>query len=159
MARHKNIKKRPVIADFKYNSVLVTMFINKIMKDGKKHTAQKIFYKTLDVLKAKNPEMPELDTLSKAIKNIAPVIILKTRRVGGANYQVPTEVDHNSGHVIAIKWILAAAKERKEHTMYERLSAELLAAAKNEPCASVKRKENMYKMAESNKAFAHYRWN
>lgn len=159
MARCKKIIKRVFAPDYKYKSPLATMFINKIMCDGKKITAQKIFYSALDVLKEKRPNQPEFNTLKEAVKNVAPEIILKSRRVGGANYQVPTEVNDHNSTVLAIKWILKAAHDRPEKSMIERLANEVLAASKNEACASLKHKENVYKMAQANKAFAHFRWN
>ena len=158
MSRSKKNYERVVKPDYKYNSPLVTMFINKIMLAGKKSLAERIFYNSLEILQNKT-ETTGITALEQAVQNVSPNLILKSRRVGGANYQVPVEVPTKNRHVVAIKWILKAAKARKEHTMEERLSAELYSASKNEACASLKQKETTYKMAESNKAFAHFRWN
>jgi small subunit ribosomal protein S7 len=156
--RHKKTKKRQIDPDKIYNSRLAAKFINNLMKDGKKTIAQKVFYDALEILKKqeKNP----IETFEKAIANIEPRQEVKARRVGGANYQIPIEVRGERKMSLAIRWIIAAAKARSNkeyHTFAEKLAAELLDAMENKGEA-IKKKDVMHRMAEANKAFAHFRW-
>ncbi len=156
MPRKGNIPKREVLPDPVYGSVVVAKLINSIMLDGKKGTAQKIVYRAFDQVKEKTGEEP-LEVFEKAMANIMPVLEVKARRVGGANYQVPMEVREDRKQTLALRWITKFTRERGEKTMSERLANEIMDAANNTG-ASVKRKEDTHKMAEANKAFAHYRW-
>ena len=156
MPRKGNIPKREVLPDPVYGSVVVAKLINSIMLDGKKGTAQKIVYRAFDQVKEKTGEEP-LEVFEKAMANIMPVLEVKARRVGGANYQVPMEVREDRKQTLALRWITKFTRERGEKTMAERLANEIMDAANNTG-ASVKRKEDTHKMAEANKAFAHYRW-
>lgn len=156
MPRRKEITKRKILPDPKYNDWLVTKFINNIMKDGKKNLAERIFYKSLDIIKSKTGK-DSLETFKTAINNVKPMIEVKSRRVGGATYQVPVDVRTDRGISLSIRWILNASRERKEKTMQEKLAAEFMDAAQNTGTA-IKKKEDTHKMAEANKAFAHYRW-
>lgn len=156
MARRRVAKKREVLPDPLYKEVLVTKFINSLMYDGKKSIAEKIFYSALEIIKNKTQE-EGIDVFKKAIENVKPLLEVKSRRVGGATYQVPVEVRAERRQALAIRWIINAARARKEKTMDERLAAELMDAAANKG-ASVKKKEDTHKMAEANKAFAHFRW-
>jgi len=142
--------------DSKYNSVLVARFINKLDHTGKKSTAESIFYKALDILKEKTNEDP-LVVFNRCIENIRPLLEVRPRRVGGATYQVPMEVPHLRSTTLAIRWLIALSRARKGKPMAERLAAELLDANKKEG-AAIKKREDTHRMAESNKAFAHYRW-
>lgn len=148
--------KRDVLADPMYNSKVVTKLINCIMYDGKKGTAQTIVYKAFDMIKEKN-NMGPMDTFNKALENVTPALEVKSRRVGGANYQVPIEVRADRGLALALRWIVGAARSRGAHSMAENLANELVDAA-NETGAAVKKREDTHRMAEANKAFAHYRW-
>ena len=139
-----------------YNSVLVTKLVNSIMLDGKKGVAQKVVYGAFDIIKEKTGNEP-LDVFTQAMENIMPVLETKTRRVGGANYQVPMEVRPARRQTLGLRWLTAYSRARGERTMAERLAGELMDAANNTGNA-VKRREDMHKMAEANKAFAHYRW-
>ena len=156
MPRKGNIPKREVLPDPVYGSVVVAKLINSIMLDGKKGTAQKIVYGAFDRVKESTGEEP-LEVFDKAMANIMPVLEVKARRVGGANYQVPVEVREDRKQTLALRWITKFTRERGEKTMAERLANEIMDAANNTG-ASVKRKEDTHKMAEANKAFAHYRW-
>ena len=156
MPRRGNIAKRDVLADPVYNSKMVTRLINNIMYDGKKGVAQKIVYEAFDIVKEKTGNDP-LESFEKALENIMPVLEIKARRVGGATYQVPMEVNSRRATTLAIRWIVDFSRKRKEHTMKERLAAEIMDAAENTG-ASVKKREDLYKMAESNRAFSHYRF-
>ena len=156
MPRKGNIPKREVLPDPVYGSVVVAKLINSIMLDGKKGTAQRIVYSAFDQVKEKTGEEP-LEVFEKAMANIMPVLEVKARRVGGANYQVPMEVREDRKQTLALRWITKFTRERGEKTMAERLASEIVDAANNTG-ASVKRKEDTHKMAEANKAFAHYRW-
>ena len=156
MPRKGHIQKRDVLADPLYNSKVVTKLINNIMLDGKKGVAQKIVYGAFAKVEAKTGE-PALDVFEKAMNNVMPVLEVKARRIGGATYQVPIEVRPERRQALALRWIALFSRKRGEKTMEERLAAELLDAANNTG-ASVKRKEDMHKMAEANKAFAHYRF-
>lgn len=142
--------------DFKYNSVLLSRFINRINFQGKKLTAEKIVYGALDIVKEKTKEEP-LSVFNKAIENVKPLLEVKARRVGGANYQVPVEVPAIRGTSIAMRWIINAAQERTGAPMQERLAEEIILAYKKEGTA-FKKREDTHRMAEANRAFAHYRW-
>lgn len=139
-----------------YNSVLVTKLVNSIMLDGKKGVAQKVVYGAFDIIKEKTGNEP-LDVFSQAMENIMPVLETKTRRVGGANYQVPMEVRPARRQTLGLRWLTAYSRARGERTMAERLAGELMDAANNTG-AAVKKREDTHKMAEANKAFAHFRW-
>ncbi len=147
---------REVMPDPVYNSEIVTRFINKLMYDGKKSVAAKIFYSALDLIKERTGEEP-LKVFKQAVENAKPLVETKSRRVGGATYQVPVEVNPRRQLSLSMRWLVAAARARGEKTMVERLAAELIAASKNEG-AAIKKKEDVHRMAEANKAFAHYRW-
>ena len=156
MPRKGAVPKRDVLPDPVYNSKMVTRFINKIMLSGKKGVAESIVYDAFDVIRAKTGKDP-LEVFETAMKNVMPVLEVRARRVGGANYQVPVEVRADRRLSLAIRWLVNYSRLRGEKTMFERLSAELLDAA-NGTGASVKKREDTHKMAEANKAFAHYRW-
>ncbi|MCK5534735.1 30S ribosomal protein S7 [bacterium] len=152
----KTMVKRQTIPDYKYNSLVVTSFIKNIMKSGKKSIADQIFYKAMDIIKEKVKEDP-MRVLNHAMENVKPLLEVKSRRVGGATYQVPIEVNPRRSVSIAIRWITNYALARTGKSMGERLADELMEAARNQGPA-VKKKEDTHKMAEANKAFAHYRW-
>ena len=156
MPRKGHVPKREVLPDPVYGSVVVAKLINSIMLDGKKGTAQKIVYSAFDQVKERTGEDP-LEVFEKAMNNIMPVLEVKARRVGGANYQVPMEVRPARRQTLGLRWLTRFTRERGEKTMSERLANEIMDAANNTG-ASVKRKEDTHKMAEANKAFAHYRW-
>jgi small subunit ribosomal protein S7 len=143
--------------DYRYKSGLVTEFINNLVRQGKKRTAENIFYTALDIIGQKTTEEDPLTVFKKAVDNVKPTLEVKSRRIGGANYQVPVEVAPERKASLAIRWIIAYTKERSEKSMAEKLAAELLQAYKNEG-ASVRKKIDTHKMAEANKAFAHFRW-
>jgi small subunit ribosomal protein S7 len=154
--RKGNTPKREVLPDPVYGNIVVSKLINSIMLDGKKSTAQKIVYGAFDQIKAQTGEDP-LDVFNKAMENIMPQLEVKARRVGGANYQVPVEVRPARRQTLGLRWLTAYTRARGEKTMSERLAKELMDAA-NGTGASVKKKEDTHKMAEANKAFAHFRW-
>jgi small subunit ribosomal protein S7 len=154
--RKGNVPKRDVLPDPIYGSVVVAKLINSIMLDGKKGVAQAIVYDAFEKIKTVTGEEP-LDIFQKAMNNIMPILEVKARRVGGANYQVPIEVRADRKQTLALRWLTKYTKARGEKTMAERLAKELMDAANNTG-ASVKKKEDTHKMAEANKAFAHYRW-
>ena len=154
--RRSFIAKREVLADPVYNSTVVTRLVNNIMLDGKKGTAQKIVYGAFDIIKEKTGKEP-LEVFNEAMANIMPVLEVKARRVGGATYQVPIEVRPERRQTLGLRWLTTYSRARGERTMRERLAAEILDAVNNAG-ASVKKKEDTHKMAEANKAFAHYRW-
>ncbi len=156
MPRKGNVPKREVLPDPVYGSVVVTKLINSIMLDGKKGVAQRIVYDAFEKVKAETGEEP-LEVFEKAMNNIMPVLEVKARRVGGANYQVPIEVRADRRQTLGLRWLTNYMRSRGEKTMSERLAKELIDAANNTG-ASVKKKEDTHKMAEANKAFAHYRW-
>ena len=156
MPRKGNVPKRDVLPDPIYGSVVVAKLINSIMLDGKKGVAQAIVYDAFEKIKTVTGEEP-LDIFQKAMNNIMPILEVKARRVGGANYQVPIEVRVDRKQTLALRWLTKYTKARGEKTMAERLAKELMDAANNTG-ASVKKKEDTHKMAEANKAFAHYRW-
>ena len=156
MPRKGSVPKRDVLPDPVYGSKLLTRFINKVMLDGKKGVAERIVYDAFDVIRSKTGKDP-LEVFQTALNNFMPVLEVRARRVGGANYQVPVEVRPDRRMTLGIRWIVNYARLRGEKTMNERLSAELMDAANNTG-AAVKKKEDTHKMAEANKAFAHYRW-
>ena len=154
--RKRRAEKRDVLPDALYNSKVVTKLINAVMLDGKKGTAEKIVYDAFDQIKEKTGKDP-LEVFNAAMENIMPLLEVKSRRVGGSNYQVPIEVRPERRQTLGIRWILAAARKRGEKVMAQRLAGELLDAANNTG-AAVKKREDTHKMAEANKAFAHYRY-
>ena len=157
MPRRRVVSKREIPADPIYNSPLVTKFISTIMKDGKRSTAERIMYKALDIVKEKSADDP-LKVFKKAIENVKPSLEVKSRRVGGSNYQVPVEVNPNRRLSLSIRWLVSYARSRGDgKTMQEKLANELRDAA-NLRGGAVKKREDTHRMAEANKAFAHYRW-
>ena len=156
MPRKGYIAKRDVLVDPIYNSKLVTRLINKLMLDGKKNVAQDILYNAFDIVEAKTGRQP-MEVFEQALSNIMPLLELKVRRVGGANHQVPIEVSSERRLTLGLRWLVNYSRLRHEKTMEQRLAAEIMDAA-NGTGASVKKKEDTHKMAEANKAFAHYRW-
>jgi small subunit ribosomal protein S7 len=155
MRRGPSLKRKPE-ADPLFNSILVSQLTNQVLLDGKKDTARNIVYKALELVEKQAGGDP-LNVLKEAFENVKPQIETKSRRVGGTNYQVPMEVPHRRGTTLAIRWIVDASRKRGEKTMSERLGREILDASKNTG-SSVKKREDVHKMAESNRAFAHYRW-
>lgn len=156
MPRRGTVKKRKPQPDHFYNSTLISIFVNTILKKGKKNTAQKIVYTAMERVKQKAKEDP-LKMFEKAVENVRPVLETKSRRVGGATYQVPIEVSLNRSTSLAVRWLIRYARDRAGKSMEEKLSAEIIDAMNNRGGA-VKKKEDIHKMAESNRAFAHYRW-
>ena len=156
MPRRGNIAKRDVLPDPVYNSKLVTKLVNRIMLDGKKGTAQKILYGAFEIVEKKTGEAA-LDVFGKALSNITPIVELKVRRIGGQNYQVPVEVSKERKITLGLRWLVGFSRNRGEKTMEERLAAEIIDAA-NGTGASVKKRDDTHRMAEANKAFAHFRW-
>ena len=155
MSRKGNTPQRSVLPDPKHGSETIARFINMVMQSGKKSVAEKIVYGAMDVISEKNPNALEL--VEKALGNVAPAVEVKSRRVGGATYQVPVEVRPERREALAIRWLIKASRARNENTMEERLAGELLDAA-NMRGAAVKKREDTHKMADANKAFSHYRW-
>ena len=156
MPRRGGVQKRDVLPDPMYGSKVVTKLINQVMYDGKKGTAQRICYDAFDIIREKTGREP-LEVFGEAMENIMPLLETKARRVGGSNYQVPIEVRPERRQTLGLRWLVMSTRKRGERTMAERLAAEILDAANNTG-ASVKKREDTHKMAESNKAFAHYRW-
>jgi small subunit ribosomal protein S7 len=156
MPRRGNIAKRDVLPDPVYNSKLVTKLVNRIMLDGKKGTAQKILYGAFEIVEKKTGEAA-LDVFGKALSNITPIVELKVRRIGGQNYQVPVEVSKERKITLGLRWLVSYSRNRGEKTMEQRLAAEIIDAA-NGTGASVKKRDDTHRMAEANKAFAHFRW-
>jgi len=156
MPRKGTVERREVVADPVYNNPLVQKFINCLMHEGERSVAQKIVYQSLELVKERTKDDP-LKTFKKAIDNVKPALEVKTRRVGGANYQVPVEVNRNRQNSLSLRWIIGYARERNEKSMVERLTAELLDAANNRGGA-IKKRDDTHRMAEANKASAHYRW-
>ncbi|MDD3193425.1 MAG: 30S ribosomal protein S7 [Oscillospiraceae bacterium] len=156
MPRRGNIAKRDVLPDPLYNSKLVTRLINSVMYDGKKGVAQKIVYDAFDIIKEKTGKEP-LEAFEAAMENLMPVLEVKARRVGGATYQVPMEVRPERRETLGLRWVTLYARNRSERTMKERLAGEIMDAI-NEQGGAFKKREDTHKMAEANKAFAHYRW-
>lgn len=156
MARKGPIKKRPLVADPVHHSRLVTQLINRVLLDGKKTKAEAIVYGALAGVAEKTKQEP-LDVLKRAMENIRPQLEVRSRRVGGATYQVPTEVKPNRANTLALRWLVDFSRQRRENTMQDRLMNEIMDAA-NGLGGAVKRREDMHRMAEANRAFAHYRW-
>jgi small subunit ribosomal protein S7 len=156
MSRRHSAEKREIIPDAKFGDVIVAKFMNTIMYEGKKSVAERIVYGALDNVEVKAKSDP-LAVFKQALENVAPSVEVRSRRVGGATYQVPVEVRTDRRQALAIRWIIAAARGRNDKTMVERLSAELLDASNNRG-AAVKKREDTHRMAEANRAFAHYRW-
>ncbi len=156
MPRRGNVPKREVLPDPLYNSVLVTKLVNSIMLDGKKGVAQKVVYGAFDIVKEKTDQDP-LEAFSTAMENIMPSLEVKARRVGGATYQVPMEVRPERRQTLGLRWLTTYSRQRSERTMKERLAGELMDAV-NSLGGAVKKREDTHKMAEANKAFAHFRW-
>lgn len=157
MSRRRTIEKRPIDPDPRYNSVLVAKFTNGLMERGKKTLAQRIFYDAMDVVQEKVKEDDVLTVFEGAMENVRPRVEVKSRRVGGATYQVPMEVRQTRRNALAIRWIINFSKSRSGKSMAEKLAAELIDAFNNRGSA-VKKKDDTHRMAEANKAFAHYRW-
>jgi small subunit ribosomal protein S7 len=156
MPRRKGIQKRELTADPRYNSVLVQQFVNYLMANGKKSTAEMVFFGAMDQIQEKTGQDP-MSVFKQALNNVKPTLEVASRRVGGATYQVPIEVRPVRRTALAMRWIIGFARQRREHSMADKLAAELMLAQKNEG-PSVKKREDTHKMAEANKAFAHYRW-
>lgn len=156
MPRRREVPERKIIPDAKYGSVLMNQFINKLMRDGKKSTAESILYDAFDLVAEKTGEAP-LEIFEKALENVKPMLEVKSRRVGGASYQVPTDIRPKRRTALAIRWLITYSRARSEKSMAARLAAEFLDAA-NKRGAAVKKREDTHRMAEANKAFAHYRW-
>ncbi|MDR0484270.1 MAG: 30S ribosomal protein S7 [Alphaproteobacteria bacterium] len=156
MSRRHAAEKREVLPDPKYKDTLVTKFINCLMYEGKKSVAEKIFYESLDMLANKSGKS-QIEVFHEAVDNVKPSIEVKSRRIGGATYQVPVEVRGDRRNALAIRWLISLSRKRSEKTMTERLCNEMLDAS-NSRGSAVKKKEDTHKMAEANKAFAHYRW-
>ena len=156
MPRRGNVPKREILPDPMYNSVLVTRLINNIMLDGKKGVAQKVVYGAFDIIQEKTGKDP-VETFTAAMENVMPSLEVKARRVGGATYQVPIEVRPERRQTLGLRWLTAYARNRGEKTMKERLAGEIMDAA-NGVGGAVKKREDVHKMAQSNQAFAHYRW-
>lgn len=156
MPRRKEIPKRAVLPDAVYNSELATRFVNKIMKRGKKSLGEHIFYRAMELVEQRTGEDP-MRVLKRALDNVKPILETKSRRVGGSTYQVPIEVNQHRRTSLAIRWMVNYARGRGDKTMAERLAGELMDASNNRG-AAVRKKEDIHRMAEANKAFAHYRW-
>ncbi|HZM08107.1 MAG TPA: 30S ribosomal protein S7 [Methylocella sp.] len=156
MSRRHSAEKREVIPDAKFGDVILAKFMNSIMHDGKKSIAEAIVYDAFDIIEQKLRSEP-LPVFKQALENVAPAIEVRSRRVGGATYQVPVEVRQERRQALAIRWIIIAARARNDKTMVDRLSAELMDAANNRGNA-VKKREDTHRMAEANRAFSHYRW-
>ena len=156
MPRRGNVPKREVLPDPLYNSIVVTKLVNSVMLDGKKGVAQKVVYGAFEIIKEKTDKDP-MEVYTQAMENIMPSLECKSRRVGGATYQVPMEVRPDRRQTLGLRWLTTYARKRGEKTMKERLAGEIMDAANNLGSA-VKKREDVHKMAESNKAFAHYRW-
>ncbi|ABI55808.1 30S ribosomal protein S7 [Alkalilimnicola ehrlichii MLHE-1] len=156
MPRRREVPKRKVLADPKYGSELLTKFVNMVMRDGKRSVAEKIMYGALERIESKGHETP-MEVLETALENVQPKVEVKSRRVGGATYQVPVEVRPERRTTLAMRWLLDAARKRGETTMALRLAGEMLDASESRG-AAVKKREDTHRMAEANKAFSHYRW-
>jgi len=156
MSRRSRADKRVIAGDPKYDSLVVAKFVNALMRDGKRSTAEKIFYDALDIIEDKSGQAG-VDVFEQALNNVKPAVEVKSRRVGGATYQVPIEVRPQRRQALAIKWMVGYARGRSEKTMADRLAQEFMAASRGEG-STVKKKDDTHRMAEANKAFAHYRW-
>jgi small subunit ribosomal protein S7 len=157
MSRRRRAEKREVLPDPKFGDIVVTKFMNYVMYEGKKAVAENILYGAFDILESRRKDLGPLETFHAALENVSPAIEVKSRRVGGATYQVPMEVRPERRRALAIRWIVSAARSRGENTMTEKLAGELLDASANRG-AAVKKREDTHKMAEANRAFSHYRW-
>jgi small subunit ribosomal protein S7 len=157
MARRRRAEKRQVLPDPKFGEIIVTKFQNVLMFDGKKSAAERILYGVLEKIQKYSKGQNALEIFKNAIENVRPHLEVRSRRVGGATYQVPVEVRRDRGEALAMRWIITAARARGEHTMEDRLAAELQAAA-NQNGAAVKKREDTHRMAEANRAFSHFRW-
>ncbi|RAL25047.1 30S ribosomal protein S7 [Lujinxingia litoralis] len=157
MPRRRVVQKRPILPDPKFNDKLITQFVNVMMRDGKKSTAEQIMYDTLDVIESKTGGEDPLRVFKRSIDNLRPMVEVRSRRVGGSTYQVPVEVRPERRTALAIRWLIQAARARNEKTMVDKLTNEILDASNNRGTA-VRNKENVHRMAEANRAFAHYRW-
>ena len=157
MSRRRRAEKRDILPDPKFGDIVVTKFMNYVMYEGKKAVAGNILYGAFDILEAKRKDQGPLETFHAALENVAPGIEVRSRRVGGATYQVPVEVRPDRRRALAIRWLVNAARNRGENTMTEKLAGELLDASSNRGQA-VKKREDTHKMAEANRAFSHYRW-
>ena len=157
MSRRRRAEKREVLPDPKFGDLTVTKFMNYVMYEGKKAVAENIIYGAFDIIETKRRDQGPLDTFHAALENVSPSVEVRSRRVGGATYQVPVEVRSDRGQALAIRWLISSSRGRSENTMEERLSGELLDAANNRGVA-VKRREDTHRMADANKAFSHYRW-
>ena len=153
--RRRRPERRKILPDPVYGDLTVAKFVNNLMLDGKKSTAEKLFYKSLDIIKFKEKK-DGLEVFKKALDNVSPIVEVKSKRIGGATYQVPTEVRDNRKSALAMRWLILYSRSRKGQTMADRLAAEFIAASKGEG-ASFKKKEDTHRMAEANKAFAHFR--
>lgn len=156
MPRRRVVAKRDILPDPKHNSKLVAKFVNKVMRRGKKSLAERILYGAFELIEKRSKQDP-LDVFHKAMDNVRPIIEVKSRRVGGSTYQVPVEVRSDRRNALAMRWLISYAKQRSEKTMVQKLAGELQDAAQNRGSA-VKKREDTHRMAEANKAFAHYRW-
>ena len=157
MSRRRRAEKREVLPDPKFGDLTVTKFMNYVMYEGKKAVAENIIYGAFDILQAKRRDLGPLETFHSALENVSPSVEVRSRRVGGATYQVPVEVRTDRARALAIRWLITAARGRNEPTMQGRLSGELMDAANNRGSA-VKKREDTHKMADANRAFSHYRW-
>ncbi len=157
MPRRREVQKRTVLPDPKFGETLLTRFVNVLMRDGKKSTAEQIVYDTLDVIEGKTGGEDPVRVFKRAIDNLRPVVEVRARRVGGSTYQVPVEVRPERRTALAIRWMIDSARARNEKTMVERLTNEILDASNNRGTA-IRHKDNIHRMAEANRAFAHYRW-
>ncbi len=156
MSRRSRATKRKIAPDAKYGNQLISMFVNKLMRDGRKSLAERIMYSALDEIEEKEKRDP-VEVFEQAVQNATPVVEVKPRRVGGATYQVPVDIRAERRMALALRWLLQSARARRGRTMSERLAAELIEAATNQG-VTIKRKADMHRMAEANRAFAHYRW-
>lgn len=156
MPRRRKVTKREILPDPKFHNKLVAKFTNAIMRRGKKSVAEKILYTALDIVETKT-DQSGLEVFEKAVANVRPILEVKSRRVGGATYQVPIEVPTDRSIALAMRWLIQYSRARNEKTMAEKLASELIAASRKEG-ASIKKREDTHKMAEANKAFAHFRW-
>jgi len=156
MPRRGHLVRREIVPDARYESALVSQFINKIMQRGKKSTAQRLFYGAMDIMERRTNK-PALQTFEQAMRNATPMIEVKPRRVGGSTYQVPIEIRPDRRNALAIRWLISSARARPGKSFSEKLAAEFLDAASNQG-ATIRRREETHKMADANRAFAHYRW-
>lgn len=156
MSRRKSSVKRTILADARYDSQTVSKFINVLMTEGKKSTAERIFYGAMDLVEARTSQ-PGVNVFKQALSNLKPAVEVKSRRVGGATYQVPVEVRPDRRTALAMRWLIGYSRDRNEKSMAEKLAAEVILASKGEGNA-IKKKEDTHRMADANKAFAHYRW-